>query len=131
MSLYEITYTSTARRSLTDGDIDAIVAVARRRNEASGITGLLIFHDGVFGQTLEGPRDALEALMRAIERDPRHHSLNRLHEGRIRERRFGDWGMERHPDPGSYGRAVAILTGVVPPDFGAWEVATHAGLEAV
>ena len=93
MSLVSLVYISTATGVMTDDDLKDILAASRRNNPAAGITGMLLYRDGLFIQTLEGEEDAVEKLYRKISRDPRHTEIMRLYYHPAKERRFGDWSM--------------------------------------
>lgn len=105
-------------------DVERILAVARRENARRGVTGALLYSGGCFAQLLEGSPAALGETMAAIERDPRHAGLQRLHEGAIPARRCGRWAMAflgapgaddlieqllRDPGPMSQARAQRLL----------------------
>ena len=66
---------------------------SRAHNAAAGITGVLVFSDGVFLQLLEGGRGAVSALYNRISRDPRHHDVVLLAYDEVDERRFAGWSM--------------------------------------
>lgn len=93
--LYNLVYCSRAAAGVDSATLDHIIATARRRNPALGITGLLVFGGGVFFQWLEGPRDNVTQLMATIASDPRHASIVRLSANEeVRERLFPSWDME-------------------------------------
>jgi hypothetical protein len=56
----------------------AICTVARSRNAALGIDGILLFDGHRFGHLLEGPTDAVRSVMRSIAADTRHERLKVL-----------------------------------------------------
>lgn len=91
--VFQIVYMSSASRLLGPRDIESILAHARIRNAAEGITGLLMYHDGNFFQALEGPEASVEACYARIVRDPRHHALFPVCGGPARKRLFTDWRM--------------------------------------
>ena len=94
-TLYNVVYCSRASAGVDPSVVDGIIAVARRRNPANGITGLLVFGSGIFFQWLEGPRDRVTQLMTNIKRDSRHNTVVALSESEeVRERLFPDWDME-------------------------------------
>ena len=80
-TLYEILYCSTLVQDLSPRTVGAIVSQARGRNAEHGITGLLVLDGLRFCQHLEGPREAVQALMQRIERDPRHVDVRIAYEG--------------------------------------------------
>ena len=93
--LYNLVYCSRAAAEVDDAAVARIIATARRRNPALGITGLLVFGSGVFFQWLEGPRAQVQQLMALLRTDPRHDNVVALSESEeVRERMFPDWDME-------------------------------------
>lgn len=72
---------------------DAIVAVARVRNAALGVTGALMASSYTFAQILEGSAQAIDVLMASILRDPRHREVKivSLESGIMRK--FPAWTM--------------------------------------
>jgi hypothetical protein len=93
--LYNVVYCSRATALVDDAAVARIVASSQRRNPANGITGMLVYGSGVFFQWLEGPRDAVTALMLRLRSDARHDHIIQLSEvEEVRERLFPDWGME-------------------------------------
>jgi hypothetical protein len=84
--LYHVVYCSRA----ADG------VAAQRHNPAHGITGVLVFGNGVFFQWIEGPRAQIETLMAMLHRDARHHDIVSLDQAEeARERLYPDWAMEQ------------------------------------
>jgi hypothetical protein len=93
--LYNLVYCSRATAGVDDAAVARIVASARRRNPAMGITGLLVFGSSIFFQWLEGPRDNVLALMDTLKADPRHDQVVTLSQSEeVRERLFPEWDME-------------------------------------
>ncbi len=90
MALETVAYVSDARRGLGVRDLKAILRRAREKNFRLGVTGFLVF-DGVrFVQLLEGPPEALAALLETIAADDRHEGLRVLCREAVAERAFGD-----------------------------------------
>ena len=77
----------------TQPAVQAILDSARRHNQDSGVTGVLVYGGGVFMQAIEGGRQAVSDLYGTISRDPRHKDVALLHYEEIVERRFGSWTM--------------------------------------
>jgi hypothetical protein len=93
--LYNLVYCSKADQSIDPMAVDRIIETSQRNNPAHGITGLLVFGNGVFFQWLEGPRAEITALMANIKADRRHTAVVELSTSEeIRERVFPDWSME-------------------------------------
>ena len=93
--LYNLVYCSRATTGVDAAAVDRIIESARRWNPAQGITGLLVFGNGIFFQWLEGPRHSVLELMARLKTDPRHESVVQLSATEeVRERLFPDWDME-------------------------------------
>jgi hypothetical protein len=93
MELKSLTYTSWARPSISDADIEAILRSARTNNPLEGITGVLIFNGGAFMQILEGSESAVDEMKERLQRDQRHSNFFIREERIIKERAFPDWSM--------------------------------------
>lgn len=74
-------------------DVQSIIRVARSRNAACGVTGLLVYSGEHFAQMLEGPAEAVAPIVAAIRADPRHRILWERPLAAIDHRWFGDWSM--------------------------------------
>lgn len=93
----QLIYLSTAKIEFDATALDAILTISRTRNSAAGICGLLAYGQGVFFQVLEGERDTIDATLRRIERDPRHHSIRLLADHEVAGRDFAGWSMAYTP----------------------------------
>jgi len=93
--LHNIVYCSRAAPGVTDADVQAIIATARRYNPAHGVTGLLVYGGDIFFQWLEGPKESIVGLMHKIRHDKRHNTVVELAVNEeVRERMFPTWDME-------------------------------------
>ncbi len=92
-NLYHLAYVSEANPLPTNKDLLAILNTARRFNAAMGITGMLLFKEGVFVQVLEGVKQQVLDLYNRIEADKRHHSLKILFNEDLKTREFSNWSM--------------------------------------
>ena len=90
---YQIIYSSDSKMPMQSDDLEELLQRARHRNGIQGISGALIYTDGVFLQILEGERATVEALMADIRRDPRHTAVDVLREGEIPSAKFSSWKM--------------------------------------
>ena len=90
-----ITYSShaTDQLAVAQRGLENLLEVSRTRNLQRGITGLLLFRDGIFIQVLEGETADVRCVYRLICEDPRHYSVVKLLEERISSRRFPGWSM--------------------------------------
>ena len=97
MSLFRLVYASTSLLSdepdLAREQIEQILLVSRRNNEAAEITGALLFSDTNFSQVLEGPRAEVECLYETLNHDPRHKDLLLLLSEPLAAPQFSDWSM--------------------------------------
>ncbi|WP_164884975.1 BLUF domain-containing protein [Rubrivivax rivuli] len=93
-ALSQLVYRSRATRELAPQEVQALLETARARNAREQLTGLLVLDGGRFFQWLEGPREALERVWASIQRDHRHHSIERLQTPWRAERLFADWHMQ-------------------------------------
>lgn len=91
--LVRLIYASRAAGNITADALMPIMKGSRTRNAAAGITGVLVFSDGVFLQLLEGGRNAVSALYNRIACDERHHDVVLLAYDEVDERRFAGWSM--------------------------------------
>lgn len=95
--IYRLVYYSAIMLPFGDpraiGMLD-LVARARRRNAALGITGILYSDDAYFSQLLEGPRDSVEAVFASIRRDSRHRDIVVTEQGPQPARAFDGWALE-------------------------------------
>jgi hypothetical protein len=82
-----------AAQSTSAGSVEAILAHSRQSNPVAGITGILVYGDGLFLQAIEGGRAAVSALYSRISKDARHTDVTLLSFEEILERRFGSWTM--------------------------------------
>ncbi len=93
MSLFRLVYASASLLSdepdLAREQIEQILLVSRRNNEAAEITGALLFSDTM----LEGLRAEVERLYQTLNHDPRHKDLLLLLSESLAARQFSDWSM--------------------------------------
>lgn len=97
MSTYTLVYVSkavgAAAGSSAGGEVEAILATARRRNPSCGVTGALLVTEGRFVQALEGERSAVQSTFDRISRDPRHAEIEVLSSQFADRPRFTEWSM--------------------------------------
>jgi Sensors of blue-light using FAD len=92
-NIEQLIYASAGKKAFTDRDLTELLAKARIRNAAIGITGLLLYRNGSFLQILEGEPGTTQAVFDRIGRDPRHERLLLLHRGTTEQRNFSEWRM--------------------------------------
>jgi hypothetical protein len=94
MHTIRLLYVSTAASTLAYQDLVALLRHATQRNDASDITGLLVYGNGLFLQALEGERAAVNRLYNRIVADARHSECTLLMAECIEQRAFADWSMK-------------------------------------
>ena len=113
--MLQLVYESSATRDITEADVSNIMSSARVNNAKAGVTGMLVYHEGMFIQVLEGPEDKVTELFAHIERDPRHEDVWRLACMTINARSFSNWSMGLASELGeteAYGLCVRDLNGI-------------------
>ena len=93
MSLVRLIYVSRMTEECDMAAIQDILEVARRRNCACNVTGMLCYDPQFFMQCLEGPKDAVNELYGEIARDGRHTRVTLLEYQEIEQRTFAEWSM--------------------------------------
>jgi hypothetical protein len=88
-----LTYLSTATQDFAEADLLDLLQVSRRNNQAAGLTGMLLYADGHFIQTLEGEPDGVMAAFARIEADPRHRDVLVALRQESDQRVFPQWSM--------------------------------------
>lgn len=101
---------STIPPASAEQEVARIVETAIACNAPLDVTGALLFTGVHFAQVLEGPREAVDELMRRITADPRHRDLRVTQSGPLATRRFARWAMA-YAGPSRYldSRARALL----------------------
>ena len=74
-------------------EVNAILETSQRNNSTAGISGVLVFNNGVFGQVLEGPSEAVEDTFDRIQSDDRHFDVTVLDTAPLTQRSFAQWSM--------------------------------------
>lgn len=91
--LIQLVYNSAATVDFSDADLEQLLTAARNKNASLGITGMLLYIDGCFFQTLEGPQDAVDKLAEQIRGDRRHTRMTTIIREPIAHRSFSEWTM--------------------------------------
>jgi hypothetical protein len=126
-ALYQLIYVSSATRPIGDSELAQILRGSRRHNLARGVTGMLLYHESLFLQVLEGPKQEVLRLYARIERDARHVNARVLHRGEIDERSFRSWSMGFYKTTASSPAELEGFVGLLSQGF-AEEVRREPGL---
>jgi hypothetical protein len=88
-----LTYLSSATRPFGEQELHDLLVASRANNMAAGLTGMLLYADEHFVQTLEGPAEAVAAAFERISADPRHRNVIVALREEVEERMFEGWSM--------------------------------------
>ena len=91
--MLQMLYVSGAAPQMRHAEIEDILSASRRNNLRDGVTGMLLWADGVFIQILEGEPDTVRSLYRRIQADDRHRNLMVVLEQAAEKRLFSQWSM--------------------------------------
>jgi len=93
--MFHLIYTSREKKALGPLGLKSLLLGARMRNREVNVTGILIYHSGMFLQALEGEEAAVQTIFSRIENDARHGDLRVLGRNASvgKRRMFGDWSM--------------------------------------
>ena len=95
--LVSMTYVSRSNPDLSDKEISEILQQAQDNNSANAITGMLIFKDNIFLQTIEGSRAQINHLLYSLIADQRHYDLQILETRELTYREWSKWSMNYVP----------------------------------
>lgn len=130
-----IFYRSKAVKPPTPTELEAIVSEAQARNSRLGITGMLLYENGRYVQTLEGPPIELDQIWASVRQDSRHTEIEVLSEHLAPGRLFSGWHMQlfdrnKRGSRQSTGNAEALAREI--PIVAAFALATdHAAIETI
>ncbi|WP_413666535.1 BLUF domain-containing protein [Mucilaginibacter sp. Mucisp86] len=70
-----LVYVSTAKKLMSDDELLDLLQTARIKNAKYNVTGMLLYSEGTFIQALEGEKEDLYTIYKAIELDFRHRNI--------------------------------------------------------
>jgi Sensors of blue-light using FAD len=91
--LRTIEYVSSTTQAYNDVDLRKLLDRALHFNVDAGVTGLLLFEDGVFVQTFEGLDQDVQRVFDRIRNDSSHRIMRVFADDSIERRVFPDWAM--------------------------------------
>lgn len=91
--MHRIIYKSRSVQPLDWDIVRGITSVSEKRNEACGVTGVLLASRTHYLQALEGKFEDVNSVFRRIARDARHQEMSLIGFSVIDARLFGGWGM--------------------------------------
>jgi hypothetical protein len=94
--MIQITYISAASHPMSTDDLLGLLRECRTNNPARDITGMLLYGNDTFLQTLEGDDGTVDELYARILDDKRHRDAKLLLRKSVGHRQYADWSMGFH-----------------------------------
>jgi hypothetical protein len=91
--MIQLSYISSAAQAMSTEQLLTLLQQCLNNNPKRGITGMLLYGNNTFAQTLEGDDDAVDALYEKILHDPRHTDVKSLRRKTVIDRQYADWSM--------------------------------------
>lgn len=88
-----IIYCSQATHDFSPDELVQLLGLARERNTAAGLSGMLLYCSQSFLQLLEGESETLDRTYAKIAADDRHTRLRLLMDTEVAAPLFPDWSM--------------------------------------
>ena len=92
--LLELSYVSQSSNDMGILGLMNLLEDAVHKNKRAGVTGVLFYDNGIFGQIMEGYPQHLERIWYSISKDPRHKDIQILGINSLPKRRFSNWSMK-------------------------------------
>lgn len=77
----------------TKEDIFDILNQSRSNNQTLGLTGMLLYSDGIYCQLIEGESENIDFIIDRIFKDNRHSNISIVSDQHVNHRLFEDWEM--------------------------------------
>ncbi|MBA3581214.1 MAG: BLUF domain-containing protein [Gammaproteobacteria bacterium] len=91
--MFFMIYVSSATQPFSTEQLRDLLSVSRANNTTLNISGMLLYKDGNFMQSLEGEESVVRALYEKISLDNRHKGTLVLLQDNVEVRQFPDWSM--------------------------------------
>jgi hypothetical protein len=91
--MIQTAYVSRAAEAMTQESLLSLLQQCLANNEASGVTGMLLYGNDTFLQVLEGEELILDTVIEKIQKDPRHSKIHFLYRKPLERRQYTDWSM--------------------------------------
>jgi hypothetical protein len=91
--MIQTAYVSRAAEAMTQESLLSLLQQCLANNEASGVTGMLLYGNDTFLQVLEGEEAVVDAVIDKIRKDPRHSKIHFLYRKPLQHRQYADWSM--------------------------------------
>jgi hypothetical protein len=91
--MIQLSYISSVDHPMSTEELVELLQVCLTNNQRDGVTGMLLYGNETFLQTLEGEEETVDRLYQKILRDPRHGNVKSLTRKVIETRQYSDWSM--------------------------------------
>ncbi len=91
--MIQISYVSRSKKPMSAEDLLNLLYKCRSKNERRGVSGMLLYGNGTFLQTIEGDEDVIDNLLDTISKDERHTEIQVLTRKEIPARQYSEWSM--------------------------------------
>jgi hypothetical protein len=123
--MIQTAYVSVAAESMSQEALLSLLQQCLENNEASGVTGMLLYGNDTFLQVLEGEEAAVDAVIEKIRQDPRHSRVQFLYRKPLTERQYTDWSMGFRRVSSQQLQGISGLAGFGERDFNADYLIQH------
>ena len=73
--MIQLSYVSSATTDMSPSELLKLLQQCLKNNPPLGVTGMLLYGNGTFLQTIEGDDAVIDQLVERIAKDPRHTKL--------------------------------------------------------
>jgi len=91
--MIQLSYISSVYHPLSTEELVSLLQTCLTNNRRDGVTGMLLYGNETFLQTLEGEDRVVDSLYERILRDERHSNVKSLRRTAIQARQYADWNM--------------------------------------
>jgi hypothetical protein len=91
--MIQLSYISSVAHPMSTEELVQLLQTCLANNDRNGVTGMLLYGNDTFLQTLEGEEKVVDSLYEKIRHDPRHCNVKSLTRKVIEARQYADWNM--------------------------------------
>jgi hypothetical protein len=91
--MIQLSYVSSAYKDMSPAELLELLQQCLKNNPPLGVTGMLLYGNGTFLQTIEGEDVVIDQLVERISKDPRHTRLQFFSRKQIERRQYSEWSM--------------------------------------
>jgi len=91
--MIQVSYVSHSAEPMSASELLPLLHECRTNNTRNGVSGLLLYGNGTFLQTIEGEAEVVDPLYERIFKDKRHKDIGLLYRKDIAHRQYSEWSM--------------------------------------